>query len=438
MGFIDTATTVTIRARLTNLGRKKILENTNSIFSHFTLGDSDANYYTSDKLTSGRVPTNSGDIGANGLTNDNIYTNVGINSKLYVNVSPFTNKVVKLGSSQVTPNLLTVGETTVSGDNLTYLQIDRTLSNTQNTNYFKSLSFPLTSGQLTFFTTLTSLGNQDGWLDTAFSGQGVDKVLIGIIDNSKYGELIDGKSIKLSLPVYTGFTSGGTGTGITTYDFYSTFPKTPISKTELDSKYVDTSSYPQQIFNSGGNKINVSYLVSDELQRPNNDMTKSWSTGYDSFKPFSINGKELINVVPVPTSNILADKIAGVVYLDKGIFTITDQSIVENVATNFSGDVETNIINNSLGLYYYTGGSYNCVVDSIQKDYVQNIVCVADRGEFYNSQNETITPSVDDVRISEIAITNGDGSEVYAIGKTDRHIVKKKNDIVIFDVQIII
>jgi hypothetical protein len=157
MGFIDTATTVTIRARLTNLGRKKILENTNSIFSHFTLGDSDANYYTSDKLTSGRVPTNSGDIGANGLTNDNIYTNVGINSKLYVNVSPFTNKVVKLGSSQVTPNLLTVGETTVSGDNLTYLQIDRTLSNTQNTNYFKSLSFPLTSGQLTFFTTLTSL-----------------------------------------------------------------------------------------------------------------------------------------------------------------------------------------------------------------------------------------------------------------------------------------
>ena len=100
--------------------------------------------------------------------------------------------------------------------------------------------------------------------------------------------------------------------------------------------------------------------------------------------------------------------------------------------------METTTTNNPLGLYYYTGGSYNCVVDSIQKDLVQNIVCIAARGEFYNSQNETITPSVDDVRISEIAITNGDGSEVYAIGKTDRHIVKKKNDIVIFDVQIII
>ena len=433
MGFIDTATTVTIRARLTNLGRKKILENTNSIFSHFTLGDSDANYYTSDKLTSGRVPTNSGDIGANGLTNDNIYTNVGINSKLYVNVSPFTNKVVKLGSSQVTPNLLTVGETTVSGDNLTYLQIDRTLSNTQNTNYFKSLSFPLTSGQLTFFTTLTSLGNQDGWLDTAFSGQGVDKVLIGIIDNSKYGELIDGKSIKLSLPVYTGFTSGGTGTGITTYEIYSTFPKTTIPKTDLDSDYIDRSSYPKSLFSR---PINVSYLVSDDLQKPNNDSSKSWSTGYDTFKPFSLNGKELINVQSVLSTGINADKIVGVVYLDKGIFTITDQTIVNNVATNFSGDVETTTTNNPLGLYYYTGGSYNCVVDSIQKDLVQNIVCIAARGEFYNSQNETLTVT-DDVRISEVAITDVSGN-VLAIGKTDRHIVKKKNDFVVFDVQIVI
>ena len=126
----------------------------------------------------------------------------------------------------------------------------------------------------------------------------------------------------------------------------------------------------------------------------------------------------------------------GVVYLDKGIFTITDQTIVNNVATNFSGDVETTTTNNPLGLYYYTGGSYNCVVDSIQKDLVQNIVCIAARGEFYNSQNETLTVT-DDVRISEVAITDVSGN-VLAIGKTDRHIVKKKNDFVVFDVQIVI
>jgi hypothetical protein len=256
---------------------------------------------------------------------------------------------------------------------------------------------------------------------------------MGVINNNQYGEIIDGKSVKINLPVYTGFTSGGTPTGITTYEIYSTFPRTTIPKTELDNQYIDESSYPQSLF---GRKINVSYLVSDSIKKPNNNINKSWSTGYDSFKPFSLNNKELINVQTVSSTGINADEIAGVIYLDKGIFAITNQTIVNNIATDFSGDTDTNIINNSLGLYYYSASTYNTVIDSIQKDFVQNIVCIAARGEFYNSQNETLTV-YDDVRISEVAITDIAGN-VLAIGKTDRHIVKKKNDFVVFDVQIII
>jgi hypothetical protein len=431
MGFIDSATTVTIRARLTDIGRERLLTNSNTIFSHFVLGDSDANYNTSENLTTGRVPTNSGNLGANSLTNDNIYENVGVGSKLFLTVPPTTKKSVEINSSKINSEIKLVGENTVSGESLTYSQIDKTVTNNQNTNYFKSLSLPIKKVDVNVFTGTTS--QNGGWSDTPFSGLGVSKVLIGVIDNDKYGEIIDGKSVKLSIPVFTGFTSGGTGTGITTYNIYSTFPNTTIPKTDLDSDYIDRSSYPKSLFKR---TINVSYLVSDEIQKPNNDTNKSWSTGYDTFKPFSLNRKELVNVQGVPSTGINADKIAGVIYLDKGIFAITDQTIVDNVATNFSGDVETTITNNSLGLYYYTGGSYNCVVDSIQKDLVQNIVCIAARGEFYNSQNETLTVS-DDVRISEVAITDVSGT-VLAIGKTDRHIVKKKNDFVVFDVQIVI
>ncbi len=431
MGLIDSATTVTIRARLTDVGRKKLLTNTNTIFSNFVLGDSDANYNTSEDLTTGRIPTNSGDLGTNGSTNDNIYNNVGVSSRLFVSVAPIVSKRVERNSSVINTTTTIVGEETVSGDSLTFLQIDKNVTNSQNTNYFKSLSLPITDSSINTFTGTTS--QNGGWSDTPFSGLGVTKVLMGVVDNSKYGEIIDGKSIKLTLPVYTGFTSGGTGTGITTYTIYSTYPNTTISNSSLDSDYVDRSTYPQTIFKRS---INVSYLVSDDIQKPNNDTTKSWATGYDSFKPFSINGKELINVQTVSTTGINADKIAGVFYLDKGIFAITDETIVNNIAINFSGDVETTTTNNGLGLYYYTGGSYNCVVDSIQKDLVQNIVCIAARGEFYNSQNETLTVS-DDVRISEVAITDTAGN-VLAIGKTDRHIVKKKNDFVVFDVQIVI
>lgn len=431
MGFIDTATTVTIRARLTNLGRERLLTNTSNIFSHFVLGDSDANYNTSEKLTTGRIPVDSGNLGYNNTTNDNIYENVGISSKLYVTVSPVVSKPVEANSSKVSISTNKVGETTVSGTSLTFLEIDKTNTSSEDSNYFKSLSLPIRSNDSNLFTGTTS--KNGGWSDTPFSGLGVNRVLIGVIDNDKYGEIIDGKSVKITLPVYTGYTTGGVPTGYTTYDIYSTYPRTTIPKTELDVHYTDKSNYPQSLFRRN---INVSYLVSDNLQKPNNDSSKSWSTGYDSFKPYSLNGKELINVQTVSSTGINADKIAGVIYLDKGIFAITDPSIVDNIATNFSGDTNSNTLNNNLGLYYYTAGTYNSIVDSVQKDFVQNIVCIAARGEFYNSQNETLTVN-DDVRISEVAITDASGN-VLALGKTDRHIVKKKNDFVIFDVQIII
>jgi len=431
MGFINTATTITIRARLTNYGREKLLTSTNNIFSHFILGDSDANYNTSEKLSTGTVPSNSGDLGSGSSTNDNIASNVGIGSKLFVTVAPTTKKLVEPNSSKISMTTTEIGETTVSGSNLTYIQLDKTFTSSASTNYFKSLSLPIKGESVNIFTGTTS--QNGGWSDTPFSGLGVSKVLMGVVDNSQYGELVDGKSIKISLPVYTGYTGGGVPTGLTTYDIYSTFPRTTIPKTDLDAHYVDQSTYAQTLF---GRRINVSYLVSDDVQKPNNDATKSWATGYDSFKPFSLNGKELVNVQTVASTGINADKLAGLFYLDKGIFIITDQTIVNNIATNFSGDTDTNTTNNSLGLYYYTASTYNTVIDSIQKDLVQNIVCIAARGQFYNSQNETLTVN-DDVRISEVAITDVAGN-VLAIGKTDRQIVKKKNDFVVFDVQIII
>ena len=431
MGFINSATTVTIRARLTNLGRERLLTGNNTIFSHFILGDSDANYNTESILITGRIPVDSGDLGNDNGTNDNISANVDVNSKIFVTVAPIIKKTVEPNSSAVSLIVSEIGETTLTGSNLTYLQIDKNNTSSQNTNYFKSLSLPIKGDTINIYTGTTS--QKGGWSDTPFSGLGETKVLMGVIDNSKYGEIIDGKSVKINLPVYTGFTSGGIGTGITTYNIYSTFPRTTIAKTELDNQYIDESSYPQSLF---GRKINVVYLVSDQVKKPNNDSTKSWSTGYDTFKPFSLNGKELINVQTVSSTGIYADDIVGVIYLDKGIFAITNQTIVNNVVTNFTGDTDTNINNSGGTIYYYTASTYNTVIDSVQKDLVQNIVCIAARGEFYNSQNETLTV-YDDVRISEVAITDTAGN-VLAIGKTDRHIVKKKNDFVVFDVQIII
>ena len=436
MGFLSTATTITVTAKLTKNGRKRLIEQTNNIFSDFILGDSDANYNTNLPLQTGEVLANSGNEGQNGAINDNIAGGIIIHSKLYVGNSTtnFT-KAVKAGSTIVNDTIVPLGETTVSGTNLTYLTLDRNNNTTPYTNLFKSLNLPIIFNDRHTFTGKTE--QQGGWSNTAFSGFASTRVLLAIINNDSYGELIDGKTIKCTLPIYTGYTAGGVPTGMTTYEIYSTFPGTgQYTRQEMDNQYEDLSSIATGLFGSGPN---VSYLVSDNVQRPNNDPTKRWATGYDTFKPFEINNKHVINIKNNSGTGIVADKVLGFASLDKGVLAFTDPEIVDNIVTNFSGDTETGTNTNSLGLSFYTGSTYNTIIDSILNNLVQNIICEAGRGQFFKSENETISNGFDNVRISEIAIVSyGSANDVLAIGKIDRQIVKQKNDFVVFDVQIVI
>ena len=120
MGFISSANTVSITAKLTLAGRQRLLTQSNQILTHFVLGDSDANYRTSGLLTTGLVPSNSGDLGQNGGTNDNIDVGVGIKNKLYLSNTQINIKSVESGSNVITNTTVPLGETVVSGNNLTY------------------------------------------------------------------------------------------------------------------------------------------------------------------------------------------------------------------------------------------------------------------------------------------------------------------------------
>ena len=433
MGLISTANTITITAKLTKAGRERIIEESNTIISNFVLGDSDANYKTNAVLGTGLIPADSGDLGENGGVNNNIAEGINIKNTLYLANTQKKLKPVERGSYQLRGEVVNLGETIVSGTNLTFLSLNREYTLGDKTNYFKSLSLPITDLNKAAFTTTSQNG---GWLDTAFSGLNTDNVLLVNIGRDTYGELIDGKSIKCELPVATGFTTGGTVTGITTYTLYSTFVNSSqFPKKTLDNKYKDESVYTQRLFGGG---VNAAYLVSDNIQKPNNDSSKSWSTGYDQFKTFSEKSKSLINVNTVTETGINADKVIGIAYLDKGLLANTEPSIVSGVteAFNFSGDSETNTLTNSLDFTYMTGSTYNLTIDSVLNNLVQNIVCIAGRDEFYRTDNDTWNES-DDIRISEIGLTDITG-QLLAIGKPDRHIIKKKNDFVIFDVQLVI
>tara|TARA_R110002110_G_scaffold217320_3_gene431327 strand:+ start:9869 stop:11143 length:1275 start_codon:yes stop_codon:yes gene_type:complete len=424
MGFISTANTITVTTKLTKLGRERILTNNNTIFSHFILGDSDANYRTSEFLTTGKIPAASGDLGQN-----NILKGI-IKSKIYVKGNMGTRKPVETNSTKVTTTVDIIGEMSVTGNSLNYVLLNKNNSSVDFTNLFSSLSLPITNSKIAVFGKTAQFG---GWADTAFSNFSASTVLLASINTDQYGEVIDGKNIRLTLPVFTGFTSGGTGTGSTTYSIFSTFPNTTIPRSNLDEQYTDKSTLPTSLF---GNNISVSYLVTDSIQRPNNDLLKSWATGYDSYKPFTLNNKSLINVNTISTNNVNADRVVGIAYLEEGFLVLTDREIVDNVVINFSGDTESGIVTDTLGFYNYSGTTYGATINSCDNNIVQNVVCMASRDEYYRTQNRTKGLN-DDIRISEIAITTASG-EILALGKFDRQVIKKKNDLLVLDVQIVV
>tara|TARA_R110000824_G_scaffold4945_10_gene23176 strand:+ start:1478 stop:3694 length:2217 start_codon:yes stop_codon:yes gene_type:complete len=62
MGYVQSASTVTLRARLTQKGREELLSGTTQItVKYFALGDGDANYRTNQVLSTGKVPDVTGD-----------------------------------------------------------------------------------------------------------------------------------------------------------------------------------------------------------------------------------------------------------------------------------------------------------------------------------------------------------------------------------------
>ena len=388
MGYNTSSVNLNLTAKLTPLGRQKIITTDNSLITYFSLGDSDANYNAALPLLSGQVPTNSGNVGATSSSSNSVGPNTSIKSNLIVNSAGGTIKFVETQSSGITLTYVPLGLNTVTNNNLTQNVINRNNVNTDPlVNLYYSFNLSLNSTTDNNLTGVTS--TYGGYSDTALSGLAVTNILAIAIDNSQYGEMLDGKSIKAILS-----TSAGTS-----YTIYSTFENINQSLATQDANYVDPST-DASLFG------NVAFLVSDDIMQPNGgNPTLSWSTGFNTIKPFSVNGKSLLNRQTNTNLNLTADTIVGIAYLDKGILVITHPAIVNN----FSAVTATTV----------SFGSVSTIVQ-------QNITCLANRGEFGTSTNPTFTIS-DSPRITEVGLYDA-SNNLIAIAKTDRQLVKKIND----------
>jgi hypothetical protein len=380
MGYTASANTTTLIAKLTPYGRVQLMSNNSGLIKYFSLGDSDANYYVDNTLTTGTVPSTGGNIGANGGSSNSVAPNVKFNSNILYNTAGSKMKLVEIGSSDVTYT------------SITQSIIDRTVTGTGSTttNLFSTFGLPITDTQKGIYSATSANG---GYIDTALSGLNRDRVLVLAIDNSKLAEGIDGKTVKVNLT-----------TTAATYTLYSTFEATTVANTAQDKNVSETS------VTANGFPSNVSFLFSDSIKTPQGNPSKSWATGYNSSRPFSVNSKQFFQLKD--STNITGDTAVGIAYLDKGFIVVTEPAIVNSM---------------DLSLTSTTLSATSITINQYATDVFQSIAVIASRGEFINSNNPTFSTG-DVVRISEIGLHDS-GGNLIAIAKPDRHITKPMNQV---------
>lgn len=396
MGYNTSAITTTLIAKLTPVGRRKLILTNNNLVTSFSLGDSDANYSAALPLTTGQVPSDSGDVGTFSSISNSVGENVSIKSMLMVNNTGVTNKSVEPQSSEVSTEIVYNGLSTYAYASGYIKQnvINRTDTQTDSlVNLFYSFNLPLNSNDDYKFTGLTSA--QGGYSDTALNKLAQNKIVVIALNNAVYGEVIDGKSIKVNIKTF-----------LSNYTLYGSYQNTGQPLSNLDAAYTDQTTQTNFLGN------NITLLFSDEIKKPNNDSSLSWSTGWGTIKPFSVNSKQPYNFISDTNINQNVDQAVGIAYLDKGFIVITHPDIVD--------------------WFDATGTTISC--NSISTSIMQNITCIANRGEFGSSTNTTFTAS-DIPRISEIGLYDVD-NDLIAIAKTDRHLVKNVNEFLALGIKI--
>ena len=400
MGFNSTASTISLTAKLTPIGRQLLVSTNNTLITSFSLGDSDANYNAVYPLSTGQVPSLGGEIGPNSTLGNGVNPLTNFRSVLVVNSNGTLTKAVESQSTQIISETVFNGVNTVSGTTLTQNLVNRNNQSTDSlVNLFYSFGLPLNTTQDANFNSVTFVNG--GFSDTALSGIATTNILVLGINNTQYGEAIDGKTIHLNLP-----TTGGT------YDIYSTYQNKGGLLSIEDASLRDTSVTTSFLGN------NIALLFSDSILKPNGgDSTLSWATGYNTNKPFANNGKQLYNLTTNSNIGKTADTVVGIAYLDKGFMVITDPTIISNIGGNLSGTTAATVTFNSVSTSVY-----------------QSINCIAARGEFGATTNPTFA-GLDSPRFSEVGLYDTYGN-LIAMAKTDRQISKNVNEFLALSIKI--
>ena len=378
---------------------------------------------------------------------------------------------------QILPNQKTIqslllsysgsGWSTLRGSELKFTAAQRAADNGRAfSNLYTSFNMPSTSARTEAFLST--------WTNTGFSGLSTNNVIVCELVKNTYGELIDGRTIKLTIPN----TSGGT------FTIYSSYyePEPFASDNSVQGEYFGN---PRVLGNTKGKPgvgaTNVAFLFSDLIKVPSiastNTNINTWSDGWQSgITPNGYDGAgtdnfrflDTVTSSNIPKANAEAeDTPVGIAYLDKGFLVITDPTIISQF--QFSGATTGGTEPYGRGtptaeassaftqVYFSSATQAQCEFYSFEKEWEISINVTAEAGEFYVTENQTASPAespyygaggnntgiqfktpfgdmlqawdlsdISDTYITEVGLYDNTNN-LLAIAKPDRPIKKPKN-----------
>ena len=361
------------------------------------------------------------------------------------------------------------GYNAVSGSNLTFTMAQLDPNNGRAfSNLYTSFNLPTNSARTEAFLST--------WANTGFSGLSRDNIIVCEIVKNTYGELIDGRTIKLTLPNF----SGGT------FQIYSSYyePEPFASDNSAQGAYFGHPriTTPSVKGRPGVAATNVAFLFSDLVKTPSiadtNTNINTWSdgwqsgiipNGYDGAGTDNFRFLDTVTASNTPKADAESEDIpVGIAYLDKGFLVLTHPTIVNNFRWSGAttggtepygrGTPTAEASSAFTQVYFSSATQAQCEFYSFEKEWEISINITAEAGEFYVTENQTAAPAespyygagggntgiefktpfgdtlqawdlsnVSDTYITEIGIFDN-VNNLLAIAKPDRPIKKPKDE----------
>jgi hypothetical protein len=362
------------------------------------------------------------------------------------------NNIFKPVSSTISTRQEQTTFTTVSASDLMYTLCDRTDGTSKEANYFVSFNLPFEIDALSSGSTLALSHPELFQLN-------VDRIAIVPIPKTYYNEIIDGRSVTITVPQYSG------GTSIS-------------AKTVVSSTYSTLAKQENNVLLGG----NVAFLFSDLINKPYTGNTEggtssssavtTWNTTNYTDRPAAVPYTDLQSIdintdqrswanvnlaVSVPESfptntnqGYNYDIPVGFIALDKGFIVYTHPSIVNNIPWSLGQEQYTAVPNTSSGttnIYFSSSSVSSTSFVDVNINFKTTVVCLALPQEFFFTNNPSWdmeynlaelsnqTNGFQSVYVTEIGLYNK-LNELVAVAKLSEPLEKTYTNIINFTLDI--